>query len=476
MFSAAVPGSELNAQVSYEITEKSCEAEINLESVIALDSLLADFGFGADANVDTLMKFMAESRLSHKGWRVKKLEKNRIVLLNYWTDQQSEIQGERKHTLNDAIWLVEEALLGRGIPTTSAAFGVNTFKKKPTIIQLPDGRTRFYLDKRGDQAYLSGTFNDWSTGGMRMTRVDSGWIADLNLRPGSYEYKFILDGYWMEDPGNSNRIRNEHWTWNSVCVVPNHEFKLAGYSKARKVILAGTFNGWNERDLKMTKTDRGWEVPVYLADGTYEYKYIVDGEWITDPGNPKVRHDGDGNVNSILELGESIDFVLKGFDDAKEVFLTGDFDGWRGGAILLERKEDRWEIPYVLGPGNYGYKFVVDGQWITDPDNPLQFGEEDYQNSLVVVQPNHEFFLEGFEEAKEVRLSGNFNMWADPGYQMEKVEGGWKMPLFMPVGKHLYKFQVDGHWILDPNGLREPNEHGTDNSMLWIKADDIYLR
>jgi len=38
------------------------------------------------------------------------------------------------------------------------------------------------------------------------------------------------------------------------------------------------------------------------------------------------------------------------------------------------------------------------------------------------------------------------------------------------VGKHLYKFIVDGKWIKDPDDpLWEGNEFGTDNSVIWIE-------
>jgi hypothetical protein len=36
--------------------------------------------------------------------------------------------------------------------------------------------------------------------------------------------------------------------------------------------------------------------------------------------------------------------------------------------------------------GNIGYKFIVDGQWITDPDNPKTMFENGYENSFLVVE------------------------------------------------------------------------------------------
>jgi 1,4-alpha-glucan branching enzyme len=75
--------------------------------------------------------------------------------------------------------------------------------------------------------------------------------------------------------------------------------------------------------------------------------------------------------------------------------------------------------------------------------------------------------LKAFPNAKEVHLAGNFNDWS--GYTMKKVDGVWAMDIYLPPGKCLYKFIVDGKWIIDPgNELWEQNEFGNGNSVLWV--------
>ncbi len=53
---------------------------------------------------------------------------------------------------------------------------------------------------------------------------------------------------------------------------------------------------------------------------------------------------------------------------AKEVLLAGDFTGWEKTPIKL-RKGERgdWCATVKLAPGQYHYKFVVDGEWQDDP-------------------------------------------------------------------------------------------------------------
>lgn len=52
------------------------------------------------------------------------------------------------------------------------------------------------------QVCISGTFNEWNPSGTPMSRAaDGSWHAMLELPPGSYEYKFVVDGQWVCEPG-----------------------------------------------------------------------------------------------------------------------------------------------------------------------------------------------------------------------------------------------------------------------------------
>ena len=50
--------------------------------------------------------------------------------------------------------------------------------------------------------YLAGTFNGWDPVATPLTRrADGTWAVALDLPPGRYEYKFVVDGRWCCDPG-----------------------------------------------------------------------------------------------------------------------------------------------------------------------------------------------------------------------------------------------------------------------------------
>ncbi|MFQ5589621.1 MAG: glycogen-binding domain-containing protein [Phycisphaerae bacterium] len=48
---------------------------------------------------------------------------------------------------------------------------------------------------------LTGSFNDWDPVALPMTKsADGEWTVDLELPPGRYEYRFVVDGVWCCEP------------------------------------------------------------------------------------------------------------------------------------------------------------------------------------------------------------------------------------------------------------------------------------
>lgn len=342
-----------------------------------------------------------------------------------------------------------------------ARFGFNSFRNKISVKPIGNtGKTRFllYSKLKSNQVYLSGSFNAWATEDIKMIKTDTAWYCDINISPGKYYYKFIVDGEWFADPENRMREDDTYSGFNSIYFACNYTFALPNNETAKKVILTGSFNEWNERDAVMYKQNDKWILPVYIEDGNYQYKFIVDKKWITDPKCNTNIDDGYGNINSTMSIGAPTLFTLNAFGYAKEVYLAGDFNNWRRNEIKLRNENNQWKCLYVLAPGNYQYKFVVDGNWVEDP-----------RGTMKVVQPNHTFKLMGYSNAKDVRVSGSFVNWISPAIPMLKQDSSWVFNVHLNPGKHTYKFIVDGQWILDPaNPLYENNEYDTGNSLLWF--------
>ena len=67
---------------------------------------------------------------------------------------------------------------------------------------------------------VAGDFNNWDPQAHPLRKGKDGlWEVALRLKPGTYEYMFVVDGEWREDPRNPNRVPNPHGGFNSVCEV-----------------------------------------------------------------------------------------------------------------------------------------------------------------------------------------------------------------------------------------------------------------
>lgn len=87
--------------------------------------------------------------------------------------------------------------------------------------------------------------------------------------------------------------------------IQSTEFSLHA-PDATAVFLAGDFNDWNAEQYPMRKFKTGiCTKKLKLAPGRYEYKFIVDGEWWTDPANEN-RQPTDVGENSVIEVGENV--------------------------------------------------------------------------------------------------------------------------------------------------------------------------
>jgi hypothetical protein len=68
---------------------------------------------------------------------------------------------------------------------------------------------------------VAGNFNGWRPQAAPMKNLGDGkWLVRLMLRAGQYEYRFVVDDNWIEDPGAAQRVSNSFGDFNSVLLVP----------------------------------------------------------------------------------------------------------------------------------------------------------------------------------------------------------------------------------------------------------------
>jgi len=75
---------------------------------------------------------------------------------------------------------------------------------------------------------VAGTFNNWNADRSLMAKEAEGvWRIRIPMTAGRHEYRFIVDGQWMEDPLAKDSAANPYGSRNSVVNV-----KAAASSRA----------------------------------------------------------------------------------------------------------------------------------------------------------------------------------------------------------------------------------------------------
>lgn len=137
-------------------------------------------------------------------------------------------------------------------------------------------------------------------------------------------------------------------------------FSYSAAPGVQEVLVSGEFNGWGDSAATATPMsdddgDNVWEAELVLEPGSYQYKLIVDGVWMTDPANPNRTDDGQGGFNNILmveECGGPGDIYLQSHNtdqaageftatfvatggglDAGQISVTVDWEAAPGGTV-----------------------------------------------------------------------------------------------------------------------------------------------
>jgi len=424
----------------------------------SLDSFIKRYEL-ADLDLPHFIKTNSPDSLHKLGWKID-IDNGEIVVISKPLFGADNISNPA-----EKIIFTQKTSAGMTTPANQVHFGANKFKNK-WAFAVADSVVTFYLrgQTNAHLVKLAGSFTNWQDNALPMTKTDSGWIARVKLSTGKHLYKFIVDGNWTVDRDNTNIENDGMGNDNSVYFKTNYTFTLNGYTDTKKLYLAGSFNNWKEHDLLMQRTAIGWSLPVYLSEGTHTYRFIADGNWFIDPANPAKFPNEFNDFNSVIRIGNPYIFKLDGFANAKNVVLKGSFNNWQDNQLFMTKTATGWQFAYALGPGNYEYRLSIDGETLADSVTK--------DNFVLVISPNFTFRLKGFDNAKTVCVSGDFNNWNPKSFQMKKVDDVWVFPVHLNKGKHRYKFVVDGKWILDPgNKLWEQNEYRTGNSVVWTEKE-----
>jgi hypothetical protein len=82
---------------------------------------------------------------------------------------------------------------------------------------------------------------------------------------------------------------------------------------------------------------------------------------------------------------KKVKFTLKGYENAKQVFVGGSFNSFSK-QNPMKREGNEWVAEIDAETGRNSYRFLVDGVWVLDPQNPQVRKEGRYENSVIEVK------------------------------------------------------------------------------------------
>jgi len=106
---------------------------------------------------------------------------------------------------------VEKVLVVTRGPQTTTKEKAETPKSTVTISWCPP---------QPEKVFIAGDFNDWDSESHPLKLDENGiWKTNFELAPGTYEYKFVVDGKWVPDPACETQVKNSFGSYNSVLTV-----------------------------------------------------------------------------------------------------------------------------------------------------------------------------------------------------------------------------------------------------------------
>ena len=107
-------------------------------------------------------------------------------------------------------------------PANTGSFKPYVVKGEVTKTEVPKvGTVSFELVRPGaSRVCVAGSFNDWKPELSPLSPKENGrWVGDLAIKPGRYEYLFVVDGQWVLDPNAKETVQNPFGGRNSIIGV-----------------------------------------------------------------------------------------------------------------------------------------------------------------------------------------------------------------------------------------------------------------
>jgi 1,4-alpha-glucan branching enzyme len=138
------------------------------------------------------------------------------------------MSNERGKSARGYARITKDPVVGRSMVERKEEIGMRVknqepMKQKdaPSGTATMNGGTLFVcnLHPEAKEVYVAGEFNNWDPKADRMVKRMGVFRKMLQLQPGEYQYRFVVDGTWHSDPTAPKQVPNEFGTTNSVVQV-----------------------------------------------------------------------------------------------------------------------------------------------------------------------------------------------------------------------------------------------------------------
>ena len=124
---------------------------------------------------------------------------------------------------DDAFYVASRGAAQR-VPTPSTTKVVPPSRKMMHIYENPlEGlrNTEFRMEAPAAKTVkLAGDFTEWEKSPLDMVQsYDGTWFTIVPLLPGTYTYRFIVDGQWLDDPHSAKHVPNPFGSEDAVMSV-----------------------------------------------------------------------------------------------------------------------------------------------------------------------------------------------------------------------------------------------------------------
>ncbi|MEE1196490.1 MAG: type I pullulanase [Lachnospiraceae bacterium] len=157
----------------------------------------------------------------------------------------------------------------------------------------------------------------------------------------------------------------------------------------------------------------------YTPQSGSTFNYIFNNNSGSQTGNLTISNDvltADGGPQVD---GRQVTFTYES-TSASKVMLAGSMNEWSTTATKMEEENNVFTYTTELTPGIYEYKYVVDGKWINDPENPLLMVSSDSNTNNIIIVTGLEDSIVRVVKGTETELPSQLDYVTEDGSVEEK--------------------------------------------------------